>query len=124
MIAPDERVGNAPRLRSQAKGGWAGHPDEHRQGTFADSDLDMIATGEGQSQCAGDRAVARLLHETGVPDPQAAQMVADLHRGHTVVLAEVAEIGPAQARTCLEHVAPRRLTSPDPAPDDRARSSP
>jgi hypothetical protein len=108
-IAPDERVGtygNAPRLRSQAKGGWVGHPDEHRQGTFADSDLDVIATGEGRSQCAGDRAVAALLHETGVPGPDAARIVADVHRGYAVVLAEVAEIGPAQARTCLEHVAP------------------
>ena len=108
-IAPDEQVGtygDSPRLRSQAKGGWAGHPDEHRQGTFADTDLDVIVTGEGSSQSSGDGAVARLLHEAGVHDPEAARIVADLHRGYAVVLVKVAEIGPAEARACLEPVAP------------------
>jgi hypothetical protein len=108
-IAPDERVGtygNAPRLRSQAKGGWAGHPDEQRQGTFADSDLDVIVTGDGRSQCAGDHAVARLLHESGVSDAEASRLLADVHRGCAVVLADVAEVGPGEALARLEHVTP------------------
>jgi hypothetical protein len=106
-MAPGDAVGtygNAHPLRRQAKGGWVGDPDAQRQGTFADADRDVIVTGDGRSHTAGDREVARLLREAGVPD--AGRVLADLHRGQAVVLAEVAEIGPGDALARLEDVAP------------------
>ena len=106
-IAPGEPVGtfgNAHPRRRQAKGGWSGDPDAQRQGTFADADRDVIISGDGSSHTAGDREVARLLQDAG--DADAGRVLADLHRGHAVVLAEVAEIGPAEALARLEGIAP------------------
>jgi hypothetical protein len=106
-IAPGEPVGtfgNAHPLRRQAKGGWAGEPDAQRQGTFADADRDVIVSGDGRSHTAGDQEVTRLLRDAGVAD--AGRVLADLHRGHAVVLAEVAEIGPGEALARLEGIAP------------------
>jgi hypothetical protein len=46
-VAPDAPVGtygNRPVLRRQGAGGFAGDPDHHRQGSFADTDRVVIVT--------------------------------------------------------------------------------
>ena len=55
-VDPSASVGTyagAPRLRRQGRGGFAGDPDQQRQGSFADADADAIVALED-----GDRSLA------------------------------------------------------------------
>jgi hypothetical protein len=112
ILGPDARVGTyagIPRLRRQGAGSFAGDPDRQRQGSFADTDRDMIATHEHDGERArvtGDVAIRRLLRAASVTGEAAARTIDELHAGHAVVVAEVAEIAPNDARARLEEVAP------------------
>ena len=54
-VAPDAPVGtygNRPVLRRQGAGGFAGDPDDQRQGSFADADRVVIVTYHGDAERA------------------------------------------------------------------------
>ena len=107
-VGPEARVGNyggAVRLRRQGRGAYAGDPDGKRQGSFADTDGDLVVTGDGHSQTGGDHIVRALLEAAAMGGDAADHVVEDLHRGCAVVLAEVAEIDPGAARARLEALA-------------------
>lgn len=100
-MPPETRVGTfAGRSvgRWQARGSFRGDPDARRQGTFADADRYVIATyGEGGAhrRFAGRQAVTELL---AAPPPGALD---ELDAGRSIVLAEVADIGAAEASARL-----------------------
>jgi hypothetical protein len=89
-VPPDARVGtfaNVPRLRWQGHGTFAGDSDARRQGSFADTDRDVVLTG-AHAHVVGDLRVRRLLHDAGLDTATTDQVVGELHTGHAVVLAE------------------------------------
>jgi hypothetical protein len=111
-IAPDAPVGtyaNVRRLRRQGNGTFAGDADRQRQGSFADTDRDVIVTHDqaaAHAYVTGDLRLRRLLRDASLDDDTADRVVDELHSGHAVVLAELAEITPSEARERLEHIAP------------------
>ncbi len=108
---PDAPVGtyaNVRRLRRQGAGTFAGDPDRQRQGSFADSDRDVIVTCDdaAHAHVVGDLRIRRLLRGAALDAATADRVVDELHDGHAVVLAEIADITPNDARARLEEVAP------------------
>jgi hypothetical protein len=109
-VSPEAPVGSFANIRSsrrQGAGSFAGDPDRLRQGSFADGDRDVIDTCEDGSQRAhvvGDLGIRRLLRGLALDD-DADCVVDELHAGHAVVLAEIAEIAPSDAQARLEQVA-------------------
>jgi hypothetical protein len=104
--APVATFAGSVRARRQGTGSFAGDPDRQRQGSFADAEHDVIVSYEddsGHPRVVGDNAIRQLLHGVGV-NP-AGPVVEELHLGHAVVIAEVAEIAPSEARARLEEVA-------------------
>ena len=110
-VAPDAPVGtygNVRRLRRQGNGTFAGDADGQRQGSFADTDRDLIVTYDHEAAHArvvGDRGLRRLLRDAELDDDAIDRVVDDLHTGHAVVLAEIADITRSDARERLEHIA-------------------
>jgi hypothetical protein len=102
--APVGTFGNVRRLRSQGNGTFAGDADMQRQGSFADSDRDLVEEAGAHEHLVGDHGLRRLLHDVDVDE--ADRVLEELHAGHAVVLAEVAETRSSDARDRLEHVAP------------------
>ena len=108
-IGPHARVGtygNVTRLRRQAAGGFAGHPDRRRQGSFADSERVVITTvrdGAQRSRIAGHLGVRRLLRDTGINDA-AQRLIDELTRGHTAVVARRPNARPDEAWSPLERL--------------------
>jgi hypothetical protein len=89
-IEPGARVGNyggALRRRRQSRGAWAGDPD-HRQGSFADTDRDVIATADGHAS-ATDDSHARELLTAALPPDIAQRVLGELHHGCAVVIADL-----------------------------------
>jgi hypothetical protein len=97
-VAPDAPVGtygNRPVRRSRAAGGFAGNPDEQRQGSFADADRVVIVTYDGDAERAritGLRGARRLLSRAALDDDTMDRAVGELHQGHAIVLVDVGEI--------------------------------
>jgi hypothetical protein len=110
-VAPDAPVGtyeNVRRLRRQGNGTFAGDADDQRQGSFADTDRDLIVTYDHEAAHArvvGDHGLRRLLRDAELDDDAIDRVVDDLHTGHAVVLAEIADITRSDARERLEHIA-------------------
>jgi hypothetical protein len=110
-VAPDAPIGTyGGRVlqRRQGAGSFAGDPDRQRQGSFADTDRDVIVTyddGAERTRVTGDLGVRRLLREAALDDAAADRVVDELHAGHAVVLADVAEIAPSDAQARLDQVA-------------------
>jgi hypothetical protein len=110
-VGPNAPVGtfaNIRRSRRQGAGSFAGDPDRQRQGSFADADRDVIVTyddGAERARIGGDLGVRRLLREAALDDAAADRVVDELHAGHAVVLADVAEIAPSDAQARLDQVA-------------------
>jgi hypothetical protein len=108
QAAPDDPVGtfgNVHLLRRQGRGAFAGDPDRQRQGSFADTDRDMIITYErGGEHCrvAGDEAVRELLRDAELGDQDVNRILADLAAGYPVIVAEIADIAPADVRARLD----------------------
>ena len=88
--APVGNYGNAERVRRQGRGAYAGDPDAQRQGSFADTDVDLIETADGHRHTADDHAVLSLLHEVAITGQAADDVVTSLHRGRAIVLTDVA----------------------------------
>ena len=107
--APVGTFANIQRVRRQGPGSFAGDPDMQRQGSFADADREVIVTyadGGEHARVAGDLGIRRLLREAALDDDAADRVVDELHAGHAVVLADVAEIAPSDAQARLDQVAP------------------
>jgi hypothetical protein len=110
-VGPEAPVGTfagTVRLRRQGNGSFAGDSDRQRQGSFADAEHDVIVSyqdGAARSRLVGDHAIRRLLRGVALAGDPGGRLVDDLHRGHAVVIAEVAEIAPRDAQARLEHMA-------------------
>jgi hypothetical protein len=105
---PDDPVGtfaDVRRLRRQGRGSFAGDADRRRQGSFGNADRELIITyerGTRRWHLAGDRLIRRTLQDAAVDSAETDRIVRELHSGRAVVLAEVAEITPAQAEALLD----------------------
>jgi hypothetical protein len=114
-VAPDAPVGNyggVARRRGQAKGSFATgsvrDPDRQREGSFADAERVVVVTYNDDSESSrvtGYRGVRQLLRRAALDDDAINRAVKELHTGHAVVLVDVAEITPCDARAQLEQVA-------------------
>jgi hypothetical protein len=115
-IGPDAPVGTYSgrvRRRSQATGSFAtgsfaGDPDRQRHGSFADVERVVIVTYNDDSESSrvtGYRGVRQLLRRAALDDDAVDRAVQELYIGHKVVLVDVAEIAPSEARAHLEQIA-------------------
>jgi hypothetical protein len=110
-VAPDAPVGTfGGRVleRRQGTGSFAGDPDQQRQGSFADTDRVVIVTYRGDAErgrISGLGGARRLLRRAALDEAAADRIIHELHVGHTVVLAEIAEIAPTDAQARLDEVA-------------------
>jgi hypothetical protein len=108
--APIGSYASVPRPRGQgvgsfATGSFAGDPDQQREGSFADVErvVIVICKDEGEhSRVTGYRGVRQLLRRAALDDDAIDRAVKELHIGHAVVLVDVAEIAPSEARAHLE----------------------
>ena len=97
-VGPRGPVGtfaNAVLLRRQAAGGFAGDPDEQRQGSFADVERVAIVTrNDDEEHCrlTDYRGVRQLLRRSALGDDAVERAVAELRMGHVVVLVDAGEI--------------------------------
>jgi hypothetical protein len=106
--APVGSFGNVPGPRSQAAGCWAGDPDRQRQGFFGDIDRELILDYENdgvRAHVVGDLALRRFLRDARVRDVPPREVIAELHDGHAIVLADIAEISPGDATAQLKKLA-------------------
>jgi hypothetical protein len=111
--APIGNFASVPRRRGEGAGSFAtgifaGDPDQQREGSFADVERVVIVNYNDEkehSRVTGHRAVHQLLRRAAL-DPEAVDgAVKELHNGHAVVLVDVAEITPSEARAHLEQLA-------------------
>jgi hypothetical protein len=110
-VAPDAHVGtygDRPIQRHLHAGGFAGAPDRRRQGSFADTDRVLVITHERDAERArvtGLRGVRRLLQRAELQDDAVERAVAELHRGHAVVLADLRQGAASVDRSRVEGIA-------------------
>jgi hypothetical protein len=96
------------RLRRQGAGAFTGDPDQQRQGSFADADIDTIISyedGAGCSQVGGPLELQSLLRRFTLTDEEAGRVIHDLHTGRAVVLVEGSQIAASDARARLDELA-------------------
>jgi hypothetical protein len=111
QVAPDAPVGTyggGVVLRRQGAGGFAGDPDQQRQGSFADTDRVVIVTYNDDAERArvtSLRGARRLLGRAALDDDAVDRAVNDLHIGRAVVLVDLREIVASEARAHLEQAA-------------------
>jgi hypothetical protein len=97
--APVGTFGGGVVRRRQGAGGFAGDPDQQRQGSFADVDRVVIVTYDDAAERArvtGLRGLRRLLRQAALGDDAVARAVNELHAGRALVLVDLREI-PAAA---------------------------
>ena len=115
-VGPDAPVGTYSgrvRRRRQATGSFAtgssaGDPDRQRHGSFADVERVVIVTYNNDSESSrltGYRGVRQLLRRAALDDDAVDRAVKDLRIGHKVLLVDVAEVVPSEARAHLEQIA-------------------
>jgi hypothetical protein len=108
--APIGTFAGGARRRGQdvgsfATGSFAGDPDRPRQGSFADVERVVIVSCKDDrehSRITGYRAVRQLLQRVALHDEAVDGTVKELRVGHAVVLVDVVEIAPSEARAPLE----------------------
>jgi hypothetical protein len=111
--APTGSYAGVARRRGQgvgsfATGSFAGDPDLQRRGSFADVEQVVIVIYKDDKEhprVTGYRAVRQLLRRAALHDEAINRAVKELHTGHAVVLVDVAEITPSEARAHLEQIA-------------------
>jgi nucleotide-binding universal stress UspA family protein len=106
--SPVGTYGGAVRLRRQGAGGFTGDPDQQRQGSFGDADIDAIIRYEdpaGGSRVAGHLELQRLLRHFALTDDAAARVIHEAHTGRAVVLVEASRIAATAAQARLEELA-------------------
>jgi hypothetical protein len=110
-VAPDAPIGTyGGRVvqRRQGVGGFAGDPDQQRQGSFADTDRVVIVSYRGDAERAritGLRGARRLLRRAAVVDDAVDRAVGELHQGHAILLVDLREIDACEADARLEKLA-------------------
>jgi hypothetical protein len=110
-VGPDAPVGTYGGVaipRRRAAGGFAGDPDEQRQGSFASTDRVVIFTYDGDTErtrVTGLRGARRLLDRASLGDDAVERAVSELHKGHAVVLVQPSEPVADEARAGLERLA-------------------
>ena len=115
-VGPEAPVGSfagRPRRRSQASGSFAagsftGDPDQRRKGSFADVERVVIVAfkeSSERSRATGYRGIRLLLRRAELDESAVDRTVKALHDGHSVVLVDVAEVVPTDARAHLEQIA-------------------
>jgi hypothetical protein len=93
-IGPDAPVGTyggTTVQRRQGAGTFAGDAAAQRQGSFADTDRVTITgyrNGDTVTRVTGLRGARRLLSRAGLDDSSLAAVVADLHRGLSVLVVD------------------------------------
>jgi hypothetical protein len=94
-VAPDAPIGTyGGRVvqRRRGAGSFAGDPDQQRQGSFADTDRDVIVTYKGdaaRARITGPRGARRLLRRAALDDDAVDRAVGDLHQGHAILLVDL-----------------------------------
>jgi hypothetical protein len=110
-VMPDVPVatfGDGAVLRRQGPGGFAGDPDQQRQGSFADTDRVSIITYHDTAERArvtGVGAVRRLLRRAALDAETVQRVVNELDLGHAVVLIDLGDVDAIKRSTQLEEVA-------------------
>ena len=110
-VAPDAPIGtygDRTVQRRQGAGGFAGDPDQQRQGSFADTDRVVIVTHEGDAQRAritGLRGARRLLHRAALDHDAVDRAARELHQGHAILLIDLREITANEADARLQKLA-------------------
>ena len=106
---PDAAVGtfaNTTLQRWRPAGGFAGDPDHQREGSFADVDSHMVVNhdpgGGERTHVTGLGGLMALFIAAGLDQDGAKRALAQLRAGSSLVLVQVAEIGPADAAARLE----------------------
>jgi hypothetical protein len=92
--APVGTFGSTHVPRWRPGGGFAGHPDEQREGSFADADSLVVvrcdATGQEHARVCGARELVSLFADAGLEERDAGDAVEALHGGEWIVLVQVA----------------------------------
>jgi hypothetical protein len=94
--------------RRQGAGGFAGDPDQQRQGSFGNVDRVVIVTYDDAAERArvtGLRGARRRLRRAALGDDAVARAVNELYTGHALVLVDFREIAAGEARDQLEQLA-------------------
>ena len=106
--APVRTFASTTLLRWHPPGTFAGDPDRQRAGSFADVDSHVVvhcdASGCEHARVAGLRDLEALFLTAGLEPETADRALADLCAGSSLVLVQVAEMGPAEAAARLEDV--------------------
>jgi hypothetical protein len=106
--APVGTFGGGVVRRRHGAGGFAGDPDQQRQGSFGDVDRVVIVTYDDDAERArvtGLRGVRQLLGRAALGDAAVARALNELQRGRAVVLVDLREIAAGEARDQLEQLA-------------------
>ena len=106
--APVGTYGGRAVLRRQGAGSYAGDPDRQRQGSYADADRVVVVTYQDRaehSRLTGRRGVRRLLRRAALGDETIKRTLDALALGHSVVLADVAQISQSDAEAQLARMA-------------------
>lgn len=89
--APVGEFAGPPSTEGSATGAFAG--GKQRGGSFADADRELLTTypdGVERMRVLGHRRITRLLRDAGLDEATAKRDVDALHRGHVLVLVDVA----------------------------------
>jgi hypothetical protein len=106
--APVGTFGGGLVRRRQGTGGFAGDPDQQRQGSFGDVDGVVIVTHGDDAErprVTGLLGVQRLLGRAALGDDAVAHAVNELQQGRTVVLVDQREIAAGEVCDQLEQLA-------------------
>src|SRR3954470_21296754 len=102
--APDDPVrtfANTTVRRWRPGGSFAGDPDRQREGSFADVDGAMVIerdpSGHEHAHVVAVRELAARFASAGRPPAAVEAALRDLRAGSSLVVAQVAEIGPDDA---------------------------
>jgi hypothetical protein len=104
--APVGTFGSRTLLRWRPPGSFAGDPDRQRAGSFGDVDGHVVVhcdpAGGEHTRVTGVRGLAALFAGAGLHTEAIEHALAQLRSGSSLVLVQVAEIGPAEAADRLE----------------------
>jgi nucleotide-binding universal stress UspA family protein len=110
-VEPTSPVGTyagPARLRRRGAGGFAGDPDQQRQGSFGDADVDATIScldGAGKVRVGDDVGLRQLLRDAALPETAADRVIGELRTGHAVMLVRTDEITAIDARQWLKQAA-------------------